>query len=46
MSTAALERSFTYLYQANGSLKSSRIDPEVHMMRLVRRLAEAAGQRR
>jgi DNA polymerase-3 subunit delta len=46
MSTAALERSFTYLYQADRSLKSSRIDPEVHMMRLVRRLAEAAGQRR
>jgi DNA polymerase-3 subunit delta len=46
MSTAALERSFKYLYQADRSLKSSRIDPEVQMMRLVRRLATEAGQRR
>jgi DNA polymerase-3 subunit delta len=46
MSGAALERSFTYLYQADRSLKSSRVDPEVQMMRLVRRLAEEAGQRR
>jgi DNA polymerase-3 subunit delta len=46
MSTTALSRSFTYLYQADRSLKSSRIDPEVQVMRLVRRLAEEAGQRR
>lgn len=46
MSTTALTRSFTYLYQADRSLKSSRIDPEVQVMRLVRRLAEEAGQRR
>jgi DNA polymerase-3 subunit delta len=46
MTSAALARSFSYLYQADRSLKSSRIDPEVQMMRLVRRLAEEAGQRR
>jgi DNA polymerase III subunit delta len=45
MTTAALHRSFTHLYQADRSLKSSRTDPEVQMMRLVRRLAEEAGQR-
>jgi DNA polymerase-3 subunit delta len=46
MTTAALQRSFTHLYQADRSLKSSRTDPDVQMMRLVRRLAEEAGQRR
>jgi len=46
MTTSALQRSFSYLYQADRSLKSSRIDAEVQMMRLVRRLATEAGQRR
>jgi DNA polymerase III subunit delta len=43
MSVAALRRSFLELYQADRSLKSSRIDPELQMMRLVRRLAQDAG---
>ncbi len=43
MSTAALRRSFLHLYQADRSLKSSRIDPDVLVMRLVRHLAEAAN---
>ena len=42
MSTAALRRSFLHLYQADRSLKSSRIEPEIQMMRLVRQLAEDA----
>ena len=46
MSAAALERSFKYLYQADRSLKSSRIDSEVQMMRLVRRLATETAARR
>jgi DNA polymerase-3 subunit delta len=46
MSTAALKRSFMLLYQADRSLKSSRLDPEVQMMRLVRKLAEDAAPRR
>jgi DNA polymerase-3 subunit delta len=45
MSTAALRRSFLHLYQADRSLKSSRIAPEVQMTRLVRRLAEEAAGR-
>jgi DNA polymerase-3 subunit delta len=45
MSTAALRRSFLHLYQADRSLKSSRIDPDVQVMRLVRQLAEAASPR-
>ena len=46
MSTAALRRSFLHLYEADRSLKSSRIDPELQMTRLVRRLTEeAAGSR-
>jgi DNA polymerase III delta subunit len=45
MSTAALRRSFLHLYQADRTLKSSRIDPDLHLTRLVRRLAEeASGQ--
>ena len=43
MSVAALRRSFLELYQADRSLKSSRIDPDLQMMRLVRRLAQDAG---
>jgi DNA polymerase III subunit delta len=46
MSTAALKRSFAHLYQADRSLKSSRIDPDVQMLRLVRQLAEEASARR
>jgi DNA polymerase-3 subunit delta len=45
MSTAALRRSFLHLYQADRSLKSSRIDPDVLVMRLVRHLAEDANPR-
>jgi DNA polymerase-3 subunit delta len=45
MSTAALRRGFLHLYQADRSLKSSRIDPDVQVMRLVRQLAEAASPR-
>jgi DNA polymerase III subunit delta len=45
MSTTALKRSFIHLYQADRSLKSSRIAPDVQLTRLVRRLAdEAAGR--
>jgi hypothetical protein len=43
MSTAALKRSFMHLYKADRSLKSSRVDPDVQMLRLVRQLAEEAA---
>jgi DNA polymerase III subunit delta len=43
MSVATLRRSFLHLYHADRSLKSSRIDPDVQMMRLVRHLAEEAS---
>jgi DNA polymerase-3 subunit delta len=46
MSVAALRRGFLHLYQADRSLKSSRIDPDVQMMRLVRQLAEDASPQR
>ncbi len=46
MSTIALKRSFMHLYRADRSLKSSRIDPDVQMLRLVRQLAEEASPRR
>jgi len=42
MSEAALERSFRRLYQSDRSLKSSRIDPELYITRLIRQLAEDA----
>jgi DNA polymerase III delta subunit len=45
MSEAALARSFELLYQADRDLKSSRIDPEVQIGRLVRALADLAGTR-
>ncbi len=45
MTTAALRRSFLHLYRADRSLKSSRVDPDVQMMRLVRQLAEEAASR-
>lgn len=43
MTMAALRRSFLHLYQADRSLKSSRIDPDLQMTRLVRKLADAAA---
>ena len=46
MSTTALKRSFMHLYRADRSLKSSRVDPDVQMLRLVRQLAEEAAARR
>jgi DNA polymerase III delta subunit len=46
MSTAALKRSFMHLYRADRSLKSSRVDPDVQMLRPVRQLAEEASARR
>jgi DNA polymerase III delta subunit len=46
MSTTALRSSFMHLYKADRSLKSSRIDPDVQMMRLVRQLAEEAAPKR
>jgi DNA polymerase III delta subunit len=45
MNTAALKRSFMHLYRADRSLKSSRVDPEIQMLRLVRQLAEEAAPR-
>jgi DNA polymerase-3 subunit delta len=46
MSAVALKRSFMHLYQADRSLKSSRVDPDVQMLRLVRQLAEESSPRR
>jgi DNA polymerase III subunit delta len=44
MSTAGLERSFALLYDADRRLKSSRVDPEIQISRLVLALVgEAAG---
>jgi DNA polymerase-3 subunit delta len=45
MTTGQLRRSFLHLYHADRSLKSSRIDPDLQMMRLVRQLAEEASRR-
>jgi len=38
MSVAALRRSFERLYQADRAFKSSRVDPEIQLTRLVRQL--------
>ena len=46
MSSVALKRSFMHLYRADRSLKSSRVDPDVQMLRLVRQLAEEARAER
>ena len=46
MSAAALRRNFERLYQADRAFKSSRVDPEVQLTRLVRQLAEEANPRR
>lgn len=43
MTVAALRRSFVRLYDADRNLKSSRMDPDLQMMRLVRQLAEDAN---
>jgi DNA polymerase III subunit delta len=45
MSRAALERAFERLYQADLGLKTSRLDPELSLSRLVQALAEDAGGR-
>ncbi|HEY2900661.1 MAG TPA: DNA polymerase III subunit delta [Polyangia bacterium] len=42
MSAAALERSYERLYQADKTLKSSRIDPDLILSKLVQQLAEDA----
>jgi DNA polymerase III subunit delta len=41
MSRAALERGFEWLYQADLALKTSRVEPELALSRLVQALAEA-----
>ena len=41
MSRAALERGFERLYQADLALKTSRVEPELALSRLVQALAEA-----
>jgi DNA polymerase-3 subunit delta len=46
MSHATLERSFGRLYRADRVLKSSRIDPDLILSKLVQQLAEDAGARR
>ena len=43
MSTGALVRSFDLLYKADQSLKSSRVDPDIQITRLVTALTEAAA---
>jgi DNA polymerase III delta subunit len=43
LSLAALRRSFERLYQADRAFKSSRVDPDVQLTRLVRQLAEEAS---
>ena len=45
MSTAALEKSFELLYEADRKLKSSRIDPDIQVARLVRQLCDKAAGR-
>jgi DNA polymerase-3 subunit delta len=46
MSQAALERSFDRLYRADRTLKSSRVDPDLVLSKLVQSLAEDASARR
>ena len=46
MTVAALRRNFERLYQADRAFKSSRVDPEVQLTRLVRLLTEEASPRR
>jgi DNA polymerase-3 subunit delta len=46
MSLVALERSYERLYQADRTLKSSRVDPDLILSKLVQQLAEDASVRR
>ena len=46
MSHAALARSFDRLYRADRTLKSSRVDPDLILSKLVQELAEDADGRR
>jgi DNA polymerase-3 subunit delta len=46
MSQAALARSFERLYRADKTLKSSRVDPDLILSKLVQELAEDAAGRR
>src|SRR4030095_196315 len=46
MSAGALKRSFDRLYEADRSLKSSRVDPDIQVTRLVARLCEEGAARR
>ncbi|HET6282540.1 MAG TPA: DNA polymerase III subunit delta [Polyangia bacterium] len=46
MSQAALARSFERLYRADKTLKSSRVDPDLILSKLVQELAEDADGRR
>jgi len=43
MSEATLQRSFQRLYQTDKALKSSRVDPEIQISRLVHQLAQDAA---
>lgn len=45
MSRAALERAFERLYVADVELKSSKLDPEIALSRLVQSLAESSAER-
>ena len=45
MSRATLARAFERLYQSDLALKSSRVDAELRISRLVQALAEDAGAR-
>jgi DNA polymerase-3 subunit delta len=45
MSTSALERSFALCYEADKRLKSSRVDPEIQISRLVLALTQQAAGR-
>ncbi len=46
MSVAALERGFARLYEADRNLKSSRLDGELQLMRLVRQMADDAADKK
>ena len=45
MTRASLERSFERLYVADVELKSSKLDPEIALSRLVQTLAESSAER-
>ena len=46
LSVASLRRNFERLYRADRAFKSSRVNPEILLMRLVRQLAEEGAARR